>query len=160
MFDWVLDLFRIKKSAEPDSPLSPTGKPIAYDFPLSPEQQEVVAKWMAHNAGRGGYGGLCIPDGTMLPGTINDGGPNFPMGVEAQDHTLGKLEWKKTSWVAPEGVKTWAGDSCPKCGAKVNTNGGHGPWCPEPLCKWGWETEMDGSPLIHPNLKVWSEPKP
>lgn len=91
--------------------------------------------------------------------TIKDGGPNFPMGVDAQDHGMGELKWKKTSWVAPEGVKTWAGDSCPKCGAKVNTNGGHGPWCPDPLCKWGWETEMDSSPLIHPNLKVWSEPK-
>lgn len=39
---------------------------------------------------------------------------------------------------------------CPKCGAETSTSGGHGEWCKNVFCKWGWETEMDGSPLEPP----------
>lgn len=39
--------------------------------------------------------------------------------------------------------------NCPKCnGELINT--AHGPYCPRPICKWGWEIEMDGSPLQPP----------
>lgn len=58
MFDWVLDLFRIKKP-----------KPAA---------ELDMSQW--------GMGDPSV--------TIKDGGPNFPMGVDAQDHGLGELEWK------------------------------------------------------------------
>lgn len=53
-------------------------------------------------------------------------------------------------------VPTWLGAKakleallkmCPKCGGEVSNKGGHGAWCVNPACKWGWETEMDGSPL-------------
>jgi hypothetical protein len=36
---------------------------------------------------------------------------------------------------------------CPKCQGEVSRKGGHGAWCQNPECKWGWETELDGSPL-------------
>lgn len=40
-------------------------------------------------------------------------------------------------------------DQCPKCsGPVINTS--HGPYCSKPTCKWGWEVEMDGSPLQPP----------
>ncbi len=39
---------------------------------------------------------------------------------------------------------------CPKCGGELSEKGGHGAWCPKETCKWGWETEMDGSPLLPP----------
>ncbi len=38
---------------------------------------------------------------------------------------------------------------CPKCGGKV-VSSAHGPYCPKLTCKWGWEVEMDGSPLLPP----------
>lgn len=38
---------------------------------------------------------------------------------------------------------------CPKCGGPIKS-GSHGDWCPKPTCKWGWETEMDGSHLQPP----------
>lgn len=39
--------------------------------------------------------------------------------------------------------------ACPKCGGPtVSTH--HGLYCPKPTCKWGWEMEMDGSPLKPP----------
>jgi hypothetical protein len=50
-------------------------------------------------------------------------------------------------WGTGEAPKMYAGNSCPKCGTKVKDSGGHGPWCPNRSCKWGWETEMDGTPL-------------
>lgn len=46
---------------------------------------------------------------------------------------------------------------CPRCGRTVDDGGGHGPWDPRPDCKWGWETEMDGSPLQPP---VSAAPEP
>lgn len=40
-------------------------------------------------------------------------------------------------------------EACPKCkGVLIST--GHGPYCPSEYCKWGWEVEMDGSPLKAP----------
>ena len=39
---------------------------------------------------------------------------------------------------------------CPKCGKPVKSSHGHGEYCPDPACKWGWEVEMDGSPLQPP----------
>lgn len=41
------------------------------------------------------------------------------------------------------------GDICPKCGGPLKQTG-HGPYCPKATCKWGWEVEMDGSPLKPP----------
>lgn len=38
---------------------------------------------------------------------------------------------------------------CPRCGTSV-VQTSHGPYCPMASCKWGWETEMDGSPLKLP----------
>ena len=35
---------------------------------------------------------------------------------------------------------------CPKCG-KLVVSSAHGEYCPDAACKWGWEVEMDGSPL-------------
>ena len=32
-------------------------------------------------------------------------------------------------------------DECPKCGKKVSHKGGHGPWCKNKKCKWGWEID-------------------
>ena len=41
---------------------------------------------------------------------------------------------------------------CPQCsGPLVQT--AHGPYCPKLTCKWGWETEMDGSPLKAPETQ-------
>lgn len=39
---------------------------------------------------------------------------------------------------------------CPQCNGELSTKGGHGEWCPDPTCKWGWEIELDGSPLKPP----------
>lgn len=39
---------------------------------------------------------------------------------------------------------------CPKCGKPVESSHGHSNYCPDPACKWGWEVEMDGSPLQPP----------
>lgn len=36
---------------------------------------------------------------------------------------------------------------CPQCDEPLENSGGHGPYCPNDTCKWGWEVEMDGSPL-------------
>lgn len=39
---------------------------------------------------------------------------------------------------------------CPLCdGGTISTP--HGPYCPKTTCKWGWETEMDGSALKPPD---------
>lgn len=46
--------------------------------------------------------------------------------------------------------------SCPKCDGRITNEGGHGSWCPNQACKWGWEVEMDGSPLRPPGVT----PKP
>lgn len=40
---------------------------------------------------------------------------------------------------------------CPKCSGPV-MHTSHGDYCVERRCKWGWETEMDGSPLCAPEL--------
>jgi hypothetical protein len=40
--------------------------------------------------------------------------------------------------------------SCPKCAGPITGKGGHGNWCLSPACKWGWEVELDGSPLKPP----------
>jgi hypothetical protein len=40
-----------------------------------------------------------------------------------------------------------AQQKCPRCGGEASSRGGHGEWCPNTACKWGWDTEMDGSPL-------------
>jgi len=32
-------------------------------------------------------------------------------------------------------------DRCPKCGGDITREGGHGPWCRDEKCKWGWEIE-------------------
>ena len=45
-----------------------------------------------------------------------------------------------------------SGSRCPECGGEITHKGGHGSWCPNICCKWGWETEMDGSPLKPPVL--------
>ena len=47
---------------------------------------------------------------------------------------------------------------CPKCGGALMSAGGHGSWCPKETCKWGWEIEMDGSPL-KPPAPTPSEPQ-
>ena len=39
--------------------------------------------------------------------------------------------------------------TCPKCGGAIIQTA-HGPYCPKDACKWGWEVEMDGSPLKPP----------
>lgn len=39
---------------------------------------------------------------------------------------------------------------CPNCGGEIVSTV-HGFYCPKPMCKWGWETEMDGSPLQPPS---------
>ena len=44
-------------------------------------------------------------------------------------------------------IKFEAKTQCPQCRGKVTSSGGHGQWCLNSCCKWGWETEMDGSPL-------------
>lgn len=39
---------------------------------------------------------------------------------------------------------------CPQCSDELSEKGGHGSWCSNSYCKWGWEVEMDGSPLKPP----------
>jgi hypothetical protein len=46
------------------------------------------------------------------------------------------------------------GDPCPRCGKPISTAGGHGGWCLDPACKWGWEVELDGSPLQPPTDQI------
>lgn len=40
--------------------------------------------------------------------------------------------------------------TCPKCGEGVVVHTCHGDYCASPRCKWGWELELDGSPLKPP----------
>lgn len=40
--------------------------------------------------------------------------------------------------------------SCPKCGGALRSSNAHGSSCANAACKWGWETELDGSPLKPP----------
>jgi len=50
-------------------------------------------------------------------------------------------------------------ETCPKCGARTISTG-HGEYCPYPTCKWGWEVEMDGSPLRPPKRDRFPERNP
>lgn len=42
-----------------------------------------------------------------------------------------------------------AAQTCPNCGGSL-LGTSHGLYCPNEHCKWGWEVEMDGSPLKPP----------
>ena len=55
----------------------------------------------------------------------------------------------KVDWICPD---AWhdqpepAAEKCPQCGGAIISTA-HGLYCPKPTCKWGWEVELDGSPL-------------
>jgi len=42
---------------------------------------------------------------------------------------------------------------CPNCGGPLLDSHGHGRYCPKDTCKWGWECEMNGSPLKPPRVE-------
>jgi hypothetical protein len=54
---------------------------------------------------------------------------------------------------APVLTQPSAEQVCPKCGSSIISTS-HGLYCPKPTCKWGWEVEMDGSPLQPPERPV------
>lgn len=50
-------------------------------------------------------------------------------------------------------------DRCPKCGGDITSEGGHGLWCRDEKCKWGWEIEPAAVPLPtarEPVNMLWS----
>lgn len=78
--------------------------------------------------------------------------------VEAMERLIG-LDPPRKNPAAPSSVLTLSAEpKCPKCGGPIVDSHGHGFYCPKPTCKWGWEVELDGSPLQPPERPVLPVP--